>query len=78
MKTIEDLRLLGDPFIRELAERAERYKTEYIEGRLSDAEYEKLCAELTDLDALRASANRADLELALAEAVQVLARFVKL
>lgn len=75
--TLDDVLANADPRIREVGERAKRYQQELAEGKLTTAEYDALCAQITDLKAIGITALTEESEQMLAEVVQVLRLFLK-
>ncbi|MHB8388026.1 MAG: hypothetical protein ACYDBH_00430 [Acidobacteriaceae bacterium] len=75
--TIADLMSDKDPLIRLLATKAANYRQQYANGALTLGEYNELCTELLDLKRLAADADMVDLKVAVLEAVEFLAQFVK-
>lgn len=66
----------SDPYIRTLAERAQRYRAQLDAGELSVAEYESLSEQLVSAERLAAEATTAERRLALQQAVQIVRVFL--
>lgn len=73
---IQDLLDHDDPFLKDIAEKAARYKVEHAAGELSDEAYAKLSVELTDLQAQNAACEREETREKLAEALEIVAQYL--
>jgi hypothetical protein len=78
MNSIQALLQHTSPAIRDLGQKAVQYKAQRDRGELSEDEYKNLCAQLTDLDALEATAKEEEERQAIAVAVQFLLTFLKM
>ncbi len=76
MRAINDLLQHPEFGIRELGQKAVRYRNERTLNELTESEYADLCRQLTDLDALERAADSAEERQALAAAVQFLATYL--
>ena len=74
--TFDALLQSNDPFLKDLATKALRYKDEHYAGSLSDDAYAKLSAGLTDLQALNVAAQKEETRERLAEAVEAISQFL--
>lgn len=74
--SIQALLTHREPLVRELAEKATRYKDEFDRGLINRAEYDSLCRQLVDLKALNERALATELRLELQQAVQILRAFL--
>ena len=76
MTAMVDLLNHREPAIRELGQKAVRYRSQYDKGEITVTEYNSLCDQLTDLEALQAAAESAELRQAFAEAVGFLRTYL--
>ena len=76
MRAINELLQHSDERVRELGQKAVRYKAQLDQQEIEPAEYASLRAQLVNLEALNEAADSADQRQALAEAVQFLSTYL--
>lgn len=76
MKIIGDLLQHGEPVIRDLGQRAVRYKAQRAHNEITQEEFESLCAQLLDLEALNAACTKEEERQQIALAVEFLKTYL--
>lgn len=76
MKSINDLLQHGTFEVRELGQKAVQYKTQLEQGKITQGEYDQLCAQLVGLKALEGRADLEDARQDIAQAVEFLRGFL--
>ncbi len=76
MKTINDLLQHAEPQVRELGQKAVRYRAQLDQAEISSEEYATLRAQLVDLEGLHSAVVRAEERQAIAQAVEFLQTYL--
>lgn len=66
----------GNATVREIGQKAVRYKAQLEQKKITQAEYDTLCNQLVNLEELDAAANTAEERLELQQAIQVARAFL--